>query len=413
MARSVRLSPPLLRRVNSEFEKTLVSIEGFMGMLPDNSNSAFCQGSVLTSTLHRLEREYEDLMANLKSTLRSLSKREKVARRGLRSVPALPTFDREALARLELDIDGALQALNKTDLEEMEAMTREEEAELDALERRNRERRRRRELLGKKPVTVRSLANTAGGTRNVKMDLTKASVGKVVSMEDVSRQIHELSEAVIQRKAELRRKRSEIQSLVQSHLEVRSAMEVDLQRKERRIRALESKLAEVEKLRSAIEHMGERIINQTTELSRLAWRREQLARQNFTVTRDRHSNSEAVKRLEKVKKVYQENSQKFQEKKAILKQREVDLDKEKCEIDRQAESVRQFELKVCEMEDRIARMGASFSGTLGQSQHELDALNLLASVRMSASRTVTLENELSIALQEGASEEDPLQQLDD
>jgi hypothetical protein len=157
------------------------------------------------------------------------------------------------------------------------------------------------------------------------------------------------------------------------------------------------------------------ILRRTPELSELRRRQEQLARQNFTAARDRHANSETARKLELLRQRYSEAISEYQRKEVILKQRRIEYSEGAADLSARAESIKLYEIEVEKLESKVASSGAKFSGTLSQSQIELDALDLLASRRARKARGQTLEDELSMILLEeqgGDDDDDPLRQLE-
>jgi hypothetical protein len=201
-------------------------------------------------------------------------------------------------------------------------------------------------------------------------------------------------------------------SITHSNLQTRGAIQADLERKRQRIAELESDLQQSEELERAIANERDWMDTEVSDLSAMARRKDQLQRQNYTVVRDCHSNSEAVRRLQMVKEVYAENIQKVEIKEAMLKERESVYEEQSSAIEARELVVLNCERRVSEMEDRLTNLGASFSGTLGKSQQELEALDMLATLRTSTSKARSLEDELSIMLRDGHStRDDPLPQF--
>jgi DNA repair exonuclease SbcCD ATPase subunit len=376
-----------------------------MNISRDSPKSGVCRSSELLSTLCRLELDYEDSISNFRSVLRALSERGRDARRTLRSLPALPTIDANGLSKLESDIDSALRSLGRADLDALEAQTRAEAAAVDSLERRN-----ARRHAGLEPAEARSTA-VRGAAAGRRAEASRASLppsppGKAVSMDEVARQIRDLSRSITDRKAQLRQKQKETEGLKQSYLQIRATVQADLDRKTRRIAELQRELERIETLRREIDVVRQSVMRQRADLNAIIRQQEQLERQNFTVTRDKHSNGEAVGRLERLKEAYHENVHTCKAKEVTLKQRESIYKEQKQETERQEKAVREYELKVNDMESRLTKLGACLSGTLGKSQQELEALDMLASLRMSTANGHSLQEELSLLLRDSESAED-------
>jgi hypothetical protein len=403
------LSPTKIQRIHEEFARTLLSVEDFAALHFGDVGSGLSRGHRLSAALRELERDYEKSIAALESAQHRLAKRARAARRTLRALPALPTFDSAGLSKLEADIAAAQQLLSKTDLDDLEALTRDEALQADALERRNA--LRRANLASAPALSSGAVQGSLSSFRQLKSSVTLSSPGKAVSTNEVTRQIQGLSEFIVERKKQLREKTQAIENLKFSYQRQKAGQEEDLRRMQERIQAMELEWTELVRIQADIEAVRETILMDVSALNGLRRQKERFTRQNFMAVHDRHNNSEAVKRLQKAREQYSGVAQRLEAKAQLLKQKEADLAERNLAVEHKKEEAHKYEVKVDEMESRLVTLGASFSGTLGQSQHELEILDLLASQRMSSTRSRTLEDELSMVLRDG--EDDPLRQLED
>jgi hypothetical protein len=183
MSCSVFVAPSHVLHVNAEFQQTLTSIEDFTKVMPDGSHSGKFAALELSSTLNRLERDYSESIVAFRSVLHSLFKREKAARRTLRALPSLRTFDVEGLSKLEADINNTLESLNETDLDSLEVGTSAEAAAVEALELRNV--RRRREIASPHAESAPAVRTAAYGRQYVHAFPATLAALRKVSMDDV------------------------------------------------------------------------------------------------------------------------------------------------------------------------------------------------------------------------------------
>jgi hypothetical protein len=357
----ILFSPTKIQRVNEEFARILVSIEDFAAIQFHDATFELSRGAHLSSELRKLQRSYEMSITTLQSILHVLAIRKKAARRTLRTQPALPPFECGSLSKLETDIASARQLLNNTELNDLEVLTRNERREVEALERRNALRRSNLTFTSdSSPVIPTSF----GSPRS--FGLLKSSVtllpGASVSTNDVSQQIQELSESIIERKERLHRESQAIEKLKLSYRRQRVNQEEVLIHMQERIKTMELEWTEVVRIQTAIERMRDNILKETTTLSSIRRQREQIVRGNFTAVRDRRSNGEAAKRLQRLRAKYAESRRQLEATERLLKVREADYAERNFAFEQKKEEVQRYEMKVDEMENRLVTLGAIFSG---------------------------------------------------
>jgi chromosome segregation ATPase len=358
------------------------------------------QTSIFLDDLRRQELHYTEEVSTLKSRLRSLSHRTRAAQKVLRTSPIIDFPELELVAQLESQVESAEQILDRQDLSALTQETQDNLEYAERLERSNADRRLHRprfdsSLTDSHRVKFRRLPPVPDGESS-----------SPLSVASVKRQIARLIESVKSRELEYQQTKREIKAKYAENLRIRARIENDLKLKEDHIDKLRKKLLENERLASEIDAYRQKISEFQGQLPELQRRRERLERENFTAGRDRHNNSEAVRRLRELKTSYESRLETFHQQQETLRLRRIAYEKREIDVVARAEVVNRFEGTVLALEQELADKGVKFSGTLTESQRELWTLDQLASQRTVGRKDHSFEQERSMVLREGQSESD-------
>jgi hypothetical protein len=229
-----------------------------------------------------------------------------------------------------------------------------------------------------------------------------------LSVKSVKGQILRLVNSIARRKEEHRQMINAIESRRHKNLRVRACVEKELQLKEGQVKRLQTHLSKIVRLDELIGSITSKILKDDQFYRELLRRKSEIERQNFTAARDAHSNSEAMRRLRKLKQDYERRLEVSNRRADMLGVRRIAAEKTNLELTTRAGVVKRFENTVESLEREIAEKGIEFSGTLNESQKELRNLDQLASHRKVSKRGRSFAQQLSLVLREGQSLSDEL-----
>jgi uncharacterized protein (DUF3084 family) len=146
---------------------------------------------------------------------------------------------------------------------------------------------------------------------------------------------------------------------------------------------------------------------------RLSLRKEELFGRNYVVARDGGTCRRELKILKETERKYFERLSAYEQRQEALLQRCADFRERHLEVRRQAKDTRRREREVEAIEQRLDYSGKKVSGALGESQVELETLDLVAGQWRRSGRgrlvenSLTLEESLSRIIDEGESRRNP------
>lgn len=177
-----------------------------------------------------------------------------------------------------------------------------------------------------------------------------------------------------------------------------------LSKKLEKIEQLKKRLSGLQKYSDALQQVQSNINNSRKKLKNLTEDKEQTERKNYTMARDKHANSEAIRRLNEVKG-------RVESKKIETDLKDKELDKRRKLYDSELEIVNKRdkiaearEKEVVKLMNKLSSYGIDFQNKLVESQKELEARNLAASLHKKESRNNTLEQQLADLLTNASSD---------
>ena len=414
-----------LGRLESKFESTSMSVSdlldsysesGFHATRSPLSGSRFPilersrapvdaqRIQTVMSELMSIERDYRKSSVELKRDLTLLNKRFSAARRILDEMPEIKQSEYDNIEKLELRIDQAAKVLGKTDLDELEKSVSQESDLTAKLEKTNRERRERLKMGKIDELRDRSAFKSAPLDEYLlakqRLALLFERDGRSVSISDVKAQIRDLIEALRKRKASQKERVREIDNLEKAYMRKRTEIENGYSTKQETLNRLQEKYDEITSLQLQCEELVKAIASGQQRLKETIRNREQIERQNYTAARDKHSNSEAARRLRAVTKRYKDAKRAYKFKAVQLAKLRAQLEEQEREVVAQEEKAAQYDAKVEALIRQLAQSGIDFAQKLNESQSELDRLDLLASQRSGMQNKSTFEEEISAILAE-------------
>lgn len=176
-----------------------------------------------------------------------------------------------------------------------------------------------------------------------------------------------------------------------------------LAKKLNQIEKLKQKLNGLQKYSDDLQTVQSDISKSRDKLKHLIEEKEQTERRNYTTARDKHANSEAKRRLNEIKgRVQNKKIETDLKEKEIEKRRKLYNEELKI-VDKRNEIADAREKEVMKLMNKLSGYGIDFQNKLVESQKELEARNLAASLRKKESRNNTLEQQLADLLQNASS----------
>lgn len=170
------------------------------------------------------------------------------------------------------------------------------------------------------------------------------------------------------------------------------------------IEKLKKKLNGAQKYTDAADQVQSNINDSRNKLNRLKEEKEQVKRKNYTNARDKHANSEARRRLNQIKdRVEHKQIENDLKEKELEKRRKIYND-ELDVLGKRGKVVEAREKEVANLMGKLSSYGIDFKNKLVESQKELEARNLAASLHKKETRKNTLEQQLVDLLQNASSD---------
>lgn len=167
-----------------------------------------------------------------------------------------------------------------------------------------------------------------------------------------------------------------------------------LNQKEEKIRQLTNQVNELNSISSLMSKTRLEIDELKEELSRLIRAKEDKDRRNYTIARDKHEHSEAVKRLKEIKGRVNQKKIMLESKRSELDQRRELYNKENELVNKRMKVVDDKNNEVTALYNKLSEYGIDFKNKIVESQRELEARDLAAALRPQNSNSNSLEQQL-------------------
>ncbi|OHS93411.1 hypothetical protein TRFO_11829 [Tritrichomonas foetus] len=358
--------------------------------------------------LNSIEERYQDELKDLRKQQRELAKRYHKAVEMAVAPPRMPKNDEESIISIENDIKTIERLINNNNLEDLEKQNKDELEYVIELERKNKILKEKKMNLTKLPNSTFSSSETQSSRfseSKIHLEILDQFHKKSKSLtplrpDSVKERINQLIKIVIERKAKYKAEIGEIKKLENEMQRKRDVVMKAYAIKEKRIEELNNSRIANSQLAESIRTAQSDIIEFQSLLKSLIREKEEIKRRNYTLARDKHANSEMMRRLIEIKKRVKRKKKELADKEKEMKKR-YKLYKEELEIvDKKQSEVDDKEKDINALLDKLSSYGIDFQQKLRESQKELEALDLVASLRIKDSKSNSLEQQLINLLQE-------------
>lgn len=362
---------------------------------------------MMVDKLRHYQQQYSIALNFLHDELNEITVREKKARKILEMQDEISSTDYIYIKKLEQSIDDAQKSLPDNN-RELENIIQNELNAVREIEKSNKTRIKAQT----RPKEFKSRSSDVFGlsqifsSQNVFLEQSKSEViftsTHSYEIESVQSNIENLCTVVRKKNKERIHQERLLEELIHSYHEQRESLQEQFNEKQQYITSLQKHLDKRYYLYDHIQILQEKVLKDSAKYNRLCREREQIERQNFTVTRDKHNAGLAVQQLMKDKTKIQHRIEEYEQRKMIISKHKKNLTQTKLKMESWENEISLLEKRVYAMETRLEKSGIDFENKIDESQQELDRLDMLA-MRMSGSsnKSSRLEEELvSIILNE-------------
>lgn len=354
--------------------------------------------------IKELEKSYFKIQKELEEEQKNLKERKQKAQTIIRMHAAdANDYDEQAINKIIADTKKAEDFIENNPLNFLEIELKSAQREVSILEKSNSEKRSKLKL-------TNSSGNSDFSSQTV-TEIPKLSFDDVEKMfaetkrenkvKDADKKISEVCEIVQKRNSELKEERRRVKKLEEDNQKVRDEMEQKYSQQQKKLKQLEAILESQKKLGTDVETMRETIVGKRNELNILERQKEQLERQNYTVTRDKIYNKNFKKVIDDLQNQIRKKKETIELNKRILETQKENVRNLEEQVKNKEKMLEKYENKIIKMEAEVKNNGTEFSNTIEEAKREIDSLG---SLRNSASRHSSINDEIADLFNDKSSE---------
>ena len=357
-------------------------------------------------SLSSIEARLFDEYHSLKQQLKELAERFRKAINITHSVPKLPRNEEYKIDSLESEIKTMEILLNDPILDELENQNKVELQSIMELEKKNQEKKQKNATQNMKSPGKQSGSSEPFSESKMHIDLfnnylkPNSKPVKNVDPKEVKNKINDLIKVINERYKKYKDEMKDIKKAESDFKKQQFEGDQELEDKQKVVNQLNEKNSEIAQLTDQINQITEEIIRLQALLNQTIWEREQIERRNYTIARDKFANSEMMKRLLMIKKRVKAKQMNIDEKAEELEKRRKLLESESEIVDEMQKKVDEKEKEVNGLMELLSSYGIDFKAKLRESQQELEALDLAASLRQKNIKKDSLEQQILDLLNE-------------
>lgn len=328
--------------------------------------------------LYNKERAYKSIINDLKVQIANLSNRIKKSRRILRQ-PINDDLNSNAIDVLLADIEKAEKLMKKNPLEAIEASNQQELQKCIELENINSQMKVSLSLLQQSTIQLLSPRRNMSFISALEPVFGSQTIDN--SLAEADQKILFLQDSISRRKRQLKARKSEIKKLEKKYKDSRQISEDLYATKQKTIADLSNELEINKSLQEKTLLLADTIIHMKKDLVDLQAKRQQLERENYTVSRDRIYNERFKKQIDELHKRLSDKQTEIAESDRVIRNMMSNISQLKAQVSAFEVSLIDDESRIKKLEAKVDSYGIKVDKKIDKSKRELSAFTEMSEVR--------------------------------
>lgn len=339
------------------------------------------------------EKKFRGILSVLKEKRKSLSYRKNRAKQILFKQVSY-TIDESYIRNLDLEIIHVEELMNHYDLDKLEHDTLCERKDTLNLELENQERRGMLNITKVSSIAYSCECGTDEDFRNATSLKEKIGIIKTSGIERADRGIKNILADISKRKEDLKKKNKETNELkLKLDMFIENMNKIQ-EEKDKTIHHLNDQIELQNILTESIATITYEIKRNKETLASIRLEKEQYARQNFTVERDKKFTKKYMKKLDELKRANEVKEKEIEQKGTRINEKRCSIEAFRNELEKQEAYLHDEEIRVQQLEEMVQDKRDRFNDTVDDSKLEINSIKEMASRISEGERSRTMDEEL-------------------